>query len=123
MSTPLIEELGQLRSLVLAHRYRCTGEAQLQSALEQVLAGAGVSFHREVTLGEAGRIDFLLGHLGLEVKVEGSISAVTRQLLDYAEREEVHGLLLVTTRSHHDGLPAHLRGKPVRVAVLRGGLL
>ncbi|NTX08920.1 hypothetical protein [Myxococcus sp. CA040A] len=123
MTTPVLEELGRLRSLILGHRFRCTGEAQLQAALEQVLTQACLSFRREVVLGDAGRIDFMVGHLGVEVKVDGSISAVTRQLLDYAEREEVHGLLLITTRSHHDGLPALMRGKPVRVAVLRGGLL
>ncbi|QDE83274.1 hypothetical protein [Myxococcus xanthus] len=123
MSTPLLEELVRLRALVTAHRFRCVGEAQLQQALAQVFTEAELPFQREVVLGDAGRIDFMVGALGVEVKVEGSVSAVTRQILDYAEREEVHGLLLVTTRSHHDGMPAQMRGKPVRVAVLRGGLL
>ncbi|RKH02967.1 hypothetical protein D7X32_15265 [Corallococcus carmarthensis] len=117
--------LEQVRALVTRHRFRCAGEALLQEALAQVLTEAGIPFQREVRLGDAGRIDFLLteARVGLEVKVDGGLSEVTRQLLRYAEREDIHALLLITTRSRHDSLPAHMQGKPVRVAVLRGGLL
>ncbi|MCY1047575.1 hypothetical protein OV208_40120 [Corallococcus sp. bb12-1] len=123
--TDTLAVLDQVRALVTRHRFRCAGEALLQGALAQVLTEAGIAFQREVTLGEAGRIDFLLteAHVGLEVKVDGGLSEVTRQLLRYAEREEVHALPLITTRARHDCLPALMQGKPVRVAVLRGGLL
>jgi hypothetical protein len=123
--TPAMAALEQVRALVTRHRFRCAGEALLQEALNQVLTEAGIPFQREVRLGEAGRIDFLLteARVGLEVKVDGGLSEVTRQLLRYAEREDVHALLLVTTRTRHDSLPAFMLGKPVRVAVLKGGLL
>lgn len=109
--------------LLRAHAFTCGNEAELQQAIGAVLTGAGIEHRREVRLTERDRIDFLVGGVGLEVKVDGSLSAVTRQLHRYAQRPEVGSLLLVTTRPQHRAAPRELCGKPVRVVLVHGGLL
>lgn len=99
-------------------------ELGLQHAIERALVRAGVAYAREVELlGPAGRlhgdrIDFLLGDVGLEVKVDGSRADVIRQLDRYAESDQVQHLLLVTTRAQHRAMPRELREKPLEVLYL-----
>jgi hypothetical protein len=79
-----------------------------------VLTTAAVPFEREVPLSRKDRPDFLIsGHLVVELKVDGSGPAVTRQLQRYAQDPRVSGLVLVTTRQRHMRMPATLSGKPV----------
>lgn len=85
----------------------------MQDDVDQVLSAAGVTFTREARLDARDRPDFLTtSGLAIELKVAGGRSAVVRQLLRYAEHEEVTGILLVTSRSRHLGLPDLLGGKP-----------
>lgn len=96
------------------HEYHYSGEADLQAGLWVVLSpipGAA----REVRLGSRDRIDFLVGRVGVEVKVGGTLAEVVRQLLRYAERDEIDSLVLVTTQQRHRGAPRELNGKPVLV--------
>lgn len=96
-------------------------EAQLQADVATALNGTGCL--REHPLG-TGRIDFLLDGIGIECKVDGSPSSVLRQLIRYADFEEVRGLLLVTSRATHRFSEQELRGKPFRVVwVGRNGAL
>lgn len=94
-------------------------EDDLQQHLGEVLAGAG--FEREVSLSARDRLDLWNADSGIavEVKVDGSAAAVLRQILRYADRPEVRGIVLATTRpgcaSH---MPESLCGKPVAVARL-----
>jgi hypothetical protein len=53
--------------------------------------------------------------IAVEVKVAGSVSAVTRQLLRYAYYPEVTELALVTTKVQHRQVPSLMSGKTVRV--------
>lgn len=115
--------LDELVRLLGAHAFTCCNEAELQQAVAEVLAGAGIDHQREVRLTERDRIDFLVGRVGLELKVDGALAAVTRQLHRYAQRPEIDGLLLVTTRPQHRGAPRELCGKPVRAVLVHGGLL
>jgi hypothetical protein len=114
---------SEIAALFDGHAFTTTDEAELQRALAEVLDGAGVDHRREVRLTARDRIDFLAGAVGIEVKVDGALAAVTRQLHRYALRPEVASLLLVTTRPQHRGAPRELCGKPVTVALLHGGLL
>lgn len=79
-----IPNLEELINLTIGHRFNYTDEAELQAGIATMLNDAGVSFIREVTLSRQDRIDFLIGDIGIEVKVGGSLAAVTRQVDDIA---------------------------------------
>ena len=135
-------------------RAKLTGahERQVQDAIERALVDAGAPFSREVSLGEAGRIDFevelprvplsaeqlraltpaggltctpvlpLRPRLGIEIKVQGGLREVTEQMARYAETGRYTSLLLVTTKRLHR-MPPTLCGVPIRVCHLWGAIL
>jgi hypothetical protein len=110
---PILDHIFGLLSL---HRFTFATEGELQDGIALVLTEANVSFEREFTLLPKDRIDFMVEDLGLEVKVAGSLSSVTRQLFRYAESPLIGSLLLVTSRiALHSRLPAQMNGKPLRV--------
>lgn len=104
--------------------YLVVAEVDLQVGVLMALTRAGITFEREVCLsrGRADRIDFLVGAVGIECKVDGSLQEVTRQLHRYAQDPAVAELVLVTTRARHAAVPRSLAGKPVHVVATRGGL-
>lgn len=91
---------------------RVCSEAELQAWIARVFKAAGVEHDRERSIGEAGRPDFMVGKVAVEVKVGGSRMDLMRQVQRYATSPEVSGVLVVTTRLAHR-LPASLSGKPV----------
>ena len=114
---PLQDRLEEIANLLRSHSFCFSNEAELQSGLAVALAA--FEFRREVGLSSRDRIDFLISDIGLEVKVEGSLAAVTRQLHRYSEFPEVGALILVTTRMRHAiGLPVAMCGKPLRIHVI-----
>lgn len=108
---------------------RCLQDA-IDEAVRHEIEGRGFQrpwrLAREVAISPEDRIDFILQErfdLGIEVKVDGSLSALLRQLQRYAQHDAIDGLLVVSTRAHHRDLPATLSDKPVVVAsLLFGGL-
>lgn len=111
----------ELCVLLVGGRYRHpTDEARLQEEIALTLRHAHVRFEREVRLGPGERIDFMVGSVGVEVKVKGAAHAVIRQLLRYSESERVTELVLFTTRAQIV-VPDTLGGKPVST-VLRMSL-
>lgn len=100
-------------------RFNYANEKDLQAGIETVLKADGFEFVRECQLGDAGVIDFLVaGCVGIEVKIKGSPSEVARQLLRYAGRDEVRGLVLVTGRAALSALPSKLLAKPLTLVEL-----
>lgn len=90
-----------------------TDEYALQDAIDLALRRAGAAPLREVRLTAADRIDLLIGTVGIEVKVAGSVAAVERQLRRYATCGLISELVLVTTRVAHTaiddvGCPLHV---------------
>ena len=121
----LRDEMDRVAELILSHRLTVNDEYELQAALGDLLGGAGIAFEREKLLGEAGRIDFFLpvGSIGLETKVAGSPSEVLEQVIRYAHRPEISGLMLVTNKDSvarmvPDRLGPKESRKPVRVVSL-----
>ena len=102
--------------LLASRRVPLTSERATQDAIAEVLASAGLAFTREHSLGGFGRIDFLLGNIGLEVKVAhiSSPREIHRQLVRYARSPEIAHLVLATGRSVQLGEI----GKPHRVVSL-----
>lgn len=107
---------------VHGYRFSVSNEQELQEGLWRVLAGMDGA-RREVRLDERSRIDFLIGGVGIEVKVDGSLADLVRQATRYSKFAEVSEIVVVTTRSRHLGLPAQLGGKPVHIAYLGDGAL
>lgn len=111
----------RLRSLFSKHQRDLqskASEAELQTAIAEMLETEGIAFERERSFSPRDRIDFMLTPtpaLGIEVKVAGSGCDVSRQLWRYAGNEEVESLLLVTTRMQLRRMPPKLRDKSVSV--------
>ena len=121
--------------------YRFSDEAQLHNGIAKVLDEAGIEYEHEKVAGPKDRFDFFCSGIVIEAKIHGSFSEAMRQADRYLAREDVAGLVLVTTRhwgkymppaqvSMDGGVvtmrymgpsapPATLRGKPIRVIKVR----
>lgn len=102
------------------HRFIFASEAELQETIAATLSPFGAK--REAKLGDAGRIDFLIGRVGVEVKVAGSLSLVAGQVMRYIDSGAIDALLLVTTKHAHMRIAGKRLGVDVRVRVLAGGI-
>lgn len=87
-----------LARLLKEYRYNFGDEATLQDGIEKVLKDNRIRFKREFRLGDAGIIDFMVGRIGLEVKIKGSPSAVGRQVVDYLGSPKLDEIVVVTSR-------------------------
>jgi hypothetical protein len=114
--------LHDLARSINRRRFRYSSEAQLQAALADALTADGYLVLREAPLG-GGRIDLLVGRIGIEVKVAGSRAPVLRQLRRYADPTRLDGLVLVTTRARQLAMPADVGGIPLEVVELITGAL
>jgi hypothetical protein len=110
---------AQVREALARYRMPVSVEKAMQDAVESALLAEGLDFKREVTRG-ADRIDFVVGSVGVELKVKGSAAEVLRQLERYAAWDDLTELLLVTTRGHHLAMPSAIKGKTVFVHIVRG---
>lgn len=98
-------------------RFSHVSEVDLHEQIASTLDNLGIDYRREVQIGN-GRIDFLAGGIGIEVKIKGGIGEVTRQLHRYAQSPLIDELLLVSTRSQHRNMPETMNSKPVGVVYL-----
>ena len=105
----------EILAVLSAHRFNHVTEDDLQRGIAQILGKLDLDFTREVHLSPKDRIDFMVGEIGIEVKDDGSLTALTRQIHRYLQFDSVESLLVVTTRSQHLRIPSQLSGKEVRV--------
>lgn len=109
-------QIDNVREALAAVAFRFQNEGELQEGIAIALERAGISHVREVVLSKADRIDFMLdGGVGVEVKIDGSITSLTRQLYRYAQRPEVAAVVVVVSRMRLTNLPTEMNGKPIRV--------
>lgn len=98
-----------------AAAFRVGDEADLQRQVADALNRAGIVFRREHYLGHSmrDRIDFWVGMcgVGLELKVGQPAKGILRQLLRYAEHQEVRELIVASTSHSALGLPHQVLGK------------
>ncbi len=105
------ERVDQMVSILRGCRIKQNTERALQDGLKTVLEGAGIPHRREVRLSPEDRPDFMVEPgVCVEVKIGGASADVHRQLVRYAEHDEVEVLLLVTTRRQHV-MPSEVGGK------------
>ena len=112
----------QVHKLITQARFRWVTELDLQDGIEELLKREGVDYRREANLGESGVIDFLVGDVGVEVKIKGRVPTVVSQLTRYASHESINSLILVTGRLQLSAIPNQIDGVDVSVCTLEGSL-
>jgi hypothetical protein len=113
----------ELATIIRAHRFRFATEAQLQQAIAKLLTDSGIEHEAEVRLTPASRIDFMVGEIGIEIKVGHPLGSVVKQLHRYAQIERLKELLLITNRCRHSLIPETINGKRLEVVFLGWGML
>jgi len=110
------EAVDRIAGILRRYRIRFGTEELMQQDVAAALDAEGIAFAREVSLGAAGRIDFLLSDsaIGIECKVGGGPSAVFQQCVRYAEQPALEGLILVSRRRQHCLANREIRRKPFR---------
>ena len=100
----------------------CADELEMQKRIGAALTAEGIEHMREAPI-RGGRIDFRIGNIGVECKVKGSLSALTRQVSAYTDEPGISEFLVVTTRFALRRLPASMAGKAIRVLWVGGSSL
>lgn len=108
---------------ISSRRFRFSNEKDLQAGIETAFQEDGLIFEREVRLAPGDVVDFMVGVVAVEVKTDGPLAALTRQIDRYAEHERVKELVVISSRRRLTNLPQVLRGKNVHAVALAGGLL
>lgn len=115
-----LEQMNDLARRLENYRFRFGNEKDLQDGVALALFHEDVLFTREQKLARSGTIDFLVGRIGIECKVDGGASAVLAQLQRYALTTELDALILVTSRHTHRFETTVIGGKPFRVVWIAG---
>jgi len=110
--------MERLLEILKGRRYTYSCEVELQDEIARILSSSSIPHHRESPESRESRPDFMVGSTAVEVKVDGALSSVIRQLHRYASLDTVAGIILVTGKSRHRGVPRLMLGKPVRVVYL-----
>lgn len=113
-----VEEITRYLKLF---RFRFGSELILQNEVERAFQSGEIAFQREYRLGK-DRVDFFAEGVAIECKVSGGLPAVLEQCMRYADRDEVSGVVLVTSRQTHRSHLQELRGKPFSVVWVAGNL-
>lgn len=113
---------SRIAELLPRYAYRFTDEISLHEAIAHVLTGARIAHQREFVAGPADRFDFLIEPgIVIEAKIKGSLPTALRQIARYAARDDVTGIVLVSTRFWGNvAMPESINGKPTRLVRLRG---
>lgn len=90
-------------------------EEALQDAVRVRFQQLSVRFVEQVAVDKQNRFDFAHEGIVIELKVNGGLPALTRQIDRYAALDVVSEVCVVTTKRQHLRLPVEIRGKPVRV--------
>ena len=98
-------------------------ETVVQDQIERALRGWGVTYQREVELAPGDRIDFMVGTVGIEVKIKGTRAQIIRQLARYIRDDRVHEIVLAaTSRRVLATAPDEIAGMCINKHLLQGGL-
>lgn len=112
-----------LKKLLGNQAYSITEERLVQDKIEEVLNTNKIEYTREAKLTKQDRVDFLVGTIGIEVKLKTPLTQVVRQLHRYAQSENIEELLLVTTSPQLQTVPKEFNGKPISVLLLITALI
>ena len=99
---------------------RFATERDLQDGVAALLAAEGFTAEPQARLSPLDRPDFLVDGVAVELKVKGGAAELERQVGRYLGHDEVMGVLVITNRARHRGLPRQINGKPVWVMWIPG---
>ena len=106
--------LQDLDALLLRHVFRFTNERDLQDGIALALTAASIPFTREHRLGTTDRVDFLIAPgIAVEIKVDGSLMALLRQVQRYASHASVQSIVAIGTPAWLTKLPVEISGNPL----------
>lgn len=92
-------------------------EYDIHAMVGTAFKSAGISVLHEACLGAGCRIDFLCGHVGVEIKKNRpSRATLLKQVTRYADSPDVHALIMVAPGDLR--LPASINGVPVKCVAL-----
>ena len=112
----------RLSRLISSARLDLSTERTVQRGLAKLFEEEQVPYEAEVILAPSDRIDFLIGRVGVEVKIGHPRRAILRQLERYAQSDRVDALLLVSS-APFPSAGFELKGKPVHIVSLSSGWL
>lgn len=105
--------ISEILKLLSSTRFDTSNEKLVQVAVEKLFTANGIKFSREKTISKGSIIDFLCGDTGIELKIKGNKNYIYKQLDRYSKFEEIHALILLTSKSM--GLPEEINGKQLYV--------
>lgn len=97
-------------------RFSLAREKETQAEIASAFGRLAIGYQREVDLGDRNIIDFLLGSIGIEVKIGGAKRAIFAQCQRYCETGKLSALILATNVAI--GFPRTLAGVPCYVVSL-----
>jgi hypothetical protein len=117
--------IDQLASLLAKYRFNFVTEKDLQAGMAKAFARLDEPFEREYRLSDEDIVDFYWPkkRVGLEAKIDHSLSDLTRQLFRYCQHESILGILVVTSKARLANLPEEMSNKPIRCHSLLGSVL
>lgn len=120
-----IQWIEHLESVLGKYRFNFINEKELQAGMAKAFARMEEPFEREYKLSDEDIVDFYWPNkkVGLEAKIDHSLSDLTRQLFRYCQHTSILGILVVTSKARLANLPEEMSNKPVRCHSLLGSLL
>lgn len=106
-------QLQQVLACLRPRRFDFDNEKVLQKQMEEAFRAAGIAYQREVRLSPTDIIDFMVGNIGIEVKIKSAKKAIYKQCVRYCQQEQVGQLLLLTNKQL--GFPDSINGKPTHI--------
>lgn len=103
-------------AVLAKRRFSLVREKETQAEIADAFQAAAIKFDREVDLGKRNIIDFLIGSIGVEVKIDGQKRAIYRQCQRYCESGKLSSLILATNVA--TGFPDAIANVPCFVVSL-----
>ena len=94
-------------------RFSLESEKELQGQIQEILNKNNIVHRREVILDDKNIIDFLVGDIGIEVKIKGGKKDIYKQIERYSHFKEINKIILLTSRSL--GMVREINGKNIHL--------
>lgn len=111
--------INSIINILSSYEFSIHDEKILQFEIAEVFTFEKIEFKKEVVLAN-GIIDFMIGDIGLEIKIKGQPMSIFRQLERYAQDDNINAIILANVKTMT--LPDIINGKIARSVTIRGAL-